>query len=110
MYATQQSCPPTIPWCYMALSNATEAADLGARLHQLRVPSGGMLEKIPTFLRGWHSSSSLQPFGFKHPWWYEDSPQYRLTGLPPAEINQEVEVASAYFNLITTIGAVADRH
>ena len=83
----------------MALSNASDHTGLNAKLRRIPEDAFRMLDQVPKLLGGWHPISSLQPFGFKHAWWYEDCPEYSRGGVAPAEINREAEDASAYFHV-----------
>ena len=99
MYATRQTCPPTMPACYMAFSNVSDYTALNAKLHYIPKDMFRMLDQVPKLLGEWHSISSLQPFGFKHAWWFEDCLEYSQSGVAPAEINHEAKDALAYFNV-----------
>ena len=99
MYATRQTCPPTMLACYMAFSNVSDRTTLNAELRRIPEDMFRMLDQVPKLLGGWRSISLLQPFGFKHAWWYENCPEYSQSRVAPAEINREAEDASAYFNV-----------
>ena len=103
MYATRQTCPPTILAYYMAFSNASDCSSLNAELHHIPEDMFWMLDQVLKLLGAWRPLSSLQPFGFKHTWWYEDCPEYNQSRVAPAEINQEAEDALAYFNVSFSI-------
>ena len=83
----------------MKFLNATDAATLSADLRQVPLEDFALLDGLPNVISGWRCSSELQPFRFQQAWWFEDLPDYQVSGLPPAEVNAEVEQVSAYFQV-----------
>ena len=77
IYATCQSCLPVTPAYFACFMEDTGTAiQLSLALNTLSKGDFKLMEDIKALILNWKPKAESQPFGFNHPWWYQDEPGY----------------------------------
>ena len=79
LYAPMHTIPPPTPSCAQFIKVGSSLEDLQQDIINTtsKIDLNGM-KQIPELLPGWQPSVGDPTFGFKHPWWVADIPDYHL--------------------------------
>ena len=79
LYVPMHTVPPPTPSCIQFIKVGSSPEDLQQDIINTtsEIDLNGM-KQTPELLPGWQPNMSDPTFGFKHPWWVADIPDYHL--------------------------------